>query len=238
MSLIACSRRGAADYAALGFDPARIGSRPTPPPPGPYPRRRHSAHLPIPGIAPGPCSCRALAGAQAGDLFPVPAPPCLRSSSRRPAHRSAMWPARPWAVRKPWHSGLPCRRVPGRYPRRGTAPSSEQAGPVRPARLQRGWRYSKPWHALPVIVAAGDGTPSRPGAPPPPAGMCSSGDLTALTATLAEALSDPARLRRMGADRSASRAKRSTWRPWWPPLCGRCTQLWESRPAMEEQSRD
>ena len=54
-------------------------------------------------------------------------------------------------------------------------------------------------HGLPVIVAQGDGTQDdlvRPGngilVPP--------GDLAALTAALKEALSDPPRLRRMGAE--------------------------------------
>ena len=193
-ALLAYSRRGAAEYAALGFDPQRIIVAP-------------NAAMPRPALPP-PVRPETFAAGRATVLFVGRLQPrkrvdlLLRACADLPP---TLQPNLLIVGDGPARENLQAlaRRI---YPQacflgalHGDAlrPYFEQADLfVLPGTgglaVQQAMAY-----ALPVIVAEGDGTqsdlvhPSNGWSIPP-------GDFVALRLTLAEALSDPPRLRRMG----------------------------------------
>ncbi|MCX8024614.1 MAG: glycosyltransferase family 4 protein [Thermanaerothrix sp.] len=195
-TLIAYSRRGAADYAALGFDPARIVVAPnaaTPRPTWPPPQRP-----PIyPEGRPTVLFVGRLQTRKRVDLL-LHACAALPTALQPRLRIVGDGPARP-ALEALAQTIYPSTEFLGAIHGAALRPIFEQADLfVLPGTgglaIQQAMAY-----ALPVIVAAGDGTQTdlvRPtnGWHVPP------GNLTALTATLAEALADPARLRCMGAE--------------------------------------
>jgi len=193
-ALLAYSQRGAAEYAALGFDPRRIVVAP-------------NAAMPRPTLPP-PTRPETFAAGRATVLFVGRLQPrkrvdlLLRACAELPP---ALQPNLVIVGDGPARENLqalarrvyPQARFLGALHGEALRPYFEQADLfVLPGTgglaVQQAMAY-----ALPVIVAEGDGTQSdlvRPGngwSIPP-------GDLNALRLTLAEALSDPLRLRRMG----------------------------------------
>lgn len=195
-ALIAYSRRGAAEYAALGFDPARIvvapnavASRPAGAPPMRPPEYRNGqptvlfvgrlqARKRVDVLI---RACAGLPAVLQPRLLIVgdgPARPDLEALARAVYPHTEFLGARHGEALRPIFEQADLFVLPG------TGGLAVQQAMV---------------HALPVIVAVGDGTqedlvrPTNGWHVPPD-------DLPALTGVLAEALSDPRRLRRMGAE--------------------------------------
>jgi glycosyltransferase involved in cell wall biosynthesis len=193
-ALIAYSRRGAAEYAALGFDPQRIVVAPnaaTPRPTWVPPQRP-------PAYPQGRATVLFVGRLQARKRVDLLIRAC---AALPPALQPRLYlvgdgPARP-ALEKLAQAVFPAAEFLGAVHGEALRPIFEQADLfVLPGTGGLAVQQAMA-HALPVIVAAGDGTQqdlvrSGNGWHVPP------DDLPALTATLAEALSDPARLRQMG----------------------------------------
>ncbi len=194
--LIAYSRRGAADYAALGFDPARIVVAPNAATPRPtwLPPQRPPAY---PEGRPTVLFVGRLQARKRVDLLLracAALPPALQPRLRIVGDG----PARP-GLEALAQAVYPAAEFLGAIHGAALRPLFEQADLfVLPGTGGLAIQQAMA-HALPVIVAAGDGTQADL-VRPANGWHVPSGDLTALTATLAEALSDPARLRRMGAE--------------------------------------
>ena len=195
-ALIAYSRRGAAEYAALGFDPTRIVVAPnaaTPGPAGSPPTRpleyrdgrptvlfvgRLQARKRVDVLI---RACAGLPPQLQPRLLIVgegPARPALEALAREVYPRTEFLGARQGETLRPIFEQADLFVLPGTG---GLAVQQAMA------------------HALPVIVAAGDGT-QEDLVRPTNGWRVPSDDLPALTAVLAEALADPQRLRKMGAE--------------------------------------